>query len=196
MTTTIQTIRDDFSFLDEWEDRYRYVIELGEALPPFPDEERNAANKVPGCVSQVWLTTERGPGAIRSSPSRAIPTPISCAGWSRSCWRCFPDGPASEIQKTDAEATLKAARPGRAPVAAARQRSSLDGQAHQARCRDGAEADRLIRLVRSHDSCVPRNQTAPEGAVDIGSIRQSSDYRALRLRPRPIFLASCERAAA
>ncbi|MGY2994563.1 sulfur transfer protein SufE [Mesorhizobium sp. URHB0026] len=35
MTTTIQTIRDDFSFLDEWEDRYRYVIELGEALPPL-----------------------------------------------------------------------------------------------------------------------------------------------------------------
>ena len=93
MTTTIQTIRDDFSFLDEWEDRYRYVIELGEALPPFPDDERNAANKVPGCVSQVWLTTERDRAAIRSSASRAIRTPISCAGWWRSCWRCFPEGP-------------------------------------------------------------------------------------------------------
>ena len=39
MATTIQTIRDDFSLLDEWEDRYRYVIELGEALPPFPDAD-------------------------------------------------------------------------------------------------------------------------------------------------------------
>ncbi|TIV99353.1 MAG: cysteine desulfuration protein SufE, partial [Mesorhizobium sp.] len=37
MTTPIQTIRDDFSLLDEWEDRYRYVIELGEGLPPFPE---------------------------------------------------------------------------------------------------------------------------------------------------------------
>ena len=36
--TTIDAIRDDFGFLDEWEDRYRYVIDLGEALPPFPDE--------------------------------------------------------------------------------------------------------------------------------------------------------------
>ncbi len=62
MTTTIQTIRDDFSLLDAWEDRYRYVIELGEALPSFPDAERTPANKVPGCVSQVWLTTETGAG--------------------------------------------------------------------------------------------------------------------------------------
>ncbi|TIO39736.1 MAG: cysteine desulfuration protein SufE, partial [Mesorhizobium sp.] len=50
MTTSIETIRDDFSLLDEWEDRYRYVIELGEALPPFPEAERTPANKVPGCV--------------------------------------------------------------------------------------------------------------------------------------------------
>ena len=58
----IDTIRDDFSFLDEWEDRYRYVIELGEALPPFPEEARDDAHKVPGCVSQVWLKTEVGAG--------------------------------------------------------------------------------------------------------------------------------------
>lgn len=63
MTQTIQQIRDDFAFLDEWEDRYRYVIELGEALPPFPDEARIDRYKVPGCVSQVWLTTEVGEGA-------------------------------------------------------------------------------------------------------------------------------------
>lgn len=63
MTQTIQTIRDDFAFLDEWEDRYRYVIELGEALPPFPDEARIDELKVPGCVSQVWLTTDVGEGS-------------------------------------------------------------------------------------------------------------------------------------
>jgi cysteine desulfuration protein SufE len=53
-------IRDDFALLDDWEDRYRYVIDLGEAMPPFPDEARDAAHKVQGCVSQVWLLTERG----------------------------------------------------------------------------------------------------------------------------------------
>jgi cysteine desulfuration protein SufE len=47
----------DFQLLDDWEDRYRYVIELGRKLEPLPDEERSPANKVQGCVSQVWLST-------------------------------------------------------------------------------------------------------------------------------------------
>jgi cysteine desulfuration protein SufE len=56
---TIDDIRADFALLDDWEDRYRYVIELGRALPPFPEELRTAANKVRGCASQVWLSTKR-----------------------------------------------------------------------------------------------------------------------------------------
>jgi cysteine desulfuration protein SufE len=59
MSSNIQAIRDDFAFLDDWEDRYRYIIELGNELPPFPEEARDAAHKVPGCVSQVWLLTHR-----------------------------------------------------------------------------------------------------------------------------------------
>lgn len=53
----------DFEVLDTWEDRYRYVIELGRNLPPFPDAERTEANKVQGCASQVWLVShvEAGP---------------------------------------------------------------------------------------------------------------------------------------
>lgn len=62
MTTSIQTIRDDFEFLDEWDDKYRYVIELGNALPPFPDKSRDDAHKVKGCVSQVWLDTKIADG--------------------------------------------------------------------------------------------------------------------------------------
>ncbi|MFZ1101432.1 MAG: SufE family protein [Hyphomicrobiaceae bacterium] len=54
---TIDTIRADFALLDEWEDRYRYLIELGRGLPPFPEEKRTDANKVRGCVSQVWLAS-------------------------------------------------------------------------------------------------------------------------------------------
>lgn len=52
-------IADNLSYLDDWEDRYKYIIELGQALPPLSDDEKNAANKVNGCVSQVWLVTER-----------------------------------------------------------------------------------------------------------------------------------------
>jgi cysteine desulfuration protein SufE len=51
----------DFDLLEDWEDRYRYVIELGRKLQPLPEAERSAANKVQGCVSQVWLATTVGP---------------------------------------------------------------------------------------------------------------------------------------
>jgi len=54
-----QDIAENLSFLDDWEDRYKYLIELGQALPPLADSEKNAATKVNGCVSQVWLVSER-----------------------------------------------------------------------------------------------------------------------------------------
>jgi cysteine desulfuration protein SufE len=55
---TLENILADFQLLDDWEDRYRYVIELGRALPPLPEAARTEANKVRGCASQVWLATE------------------------------------------------------------------------------------------------------------------------------------------
>ena len=54
---TIDEIRDNFALLEEWDDRYRYVIELGRTLEPMPQEDHSATNKVQGCASQVWLTT-------------------------------------------------------------------------------------------------------------------------------------------
>jgi len=53
----IDQILEDFSYLDDWEDRYRYVIELGRQLPEFDEADRTPGNKVEGCVSQVWLRT-------------------------------------------------------------------------------------------------------------------------------------------
>lgn len=70
MTTTTPTIDDilaDFELLDDWEDRYRYVIELGKELPPLPPEDHTEANKVHGCVSQVWLKVD--PRADEADPS-------------------------------------------------------------------------------------------------------------------------------
>lgn len=52
----------DFELLDDWEDRYRFVIELGRSLPPFPEDARTEDNKVQGCASQVWLTSRREDG--------------------------------------------------------------------------------------------------------------------------------------
>jgi cysteine desulfuration protein SufE len=57
---TIDEIRDNFALLDDWEDRYRYVIELGRTLDPMPETDHSAENKVQGCVSQVWLSRQFG----------------------------------------------------------------------------------------------------------------------------------------
>jgi cysteine desulfuration protein SufE len=53
--STNDDIRENFALLDDWDDRYRYVIELGRMLDPMPENEHSSANKVQGCVSQVWL---------------------------------------------------------------------------------------------------------------------------------------------
>jgi cysteine desulfuration protein SufE len=55
--TSIDAIVDDFSVLDDWDDRYRYVIELGRKLAPLDERDRTDRNKVQGCASQVWLAT-------------------------------------------------------------------------------------------------------------------------------------------
>jgi cysteine desulfuration protein SufE len=57
----IGDIIDNFSVLDDWDDRYRYLIELGRELPPLAEAAHNDANKVQGCASQVWLDTRVRP---------------------------------------------------------------------------------------------------------------------------------------
>ena len=62
---SLESLLDDFALFDDWEERYRYIIELGNGLAPLSDEEHNDANKVPGCVSQVWLVTEHNGDRLR-----------------------------------------------------------------------------------------------------------------------------------
>lgn len=54
-TQDFENIAADFEFLDDWEDRYRYVIELGKEMPALPEAKRSAVSKVEGCASQVWI---------------------------------------------------------------------------------------------------------------------------------------------
>lgn len=69
MTTAEAAIADleaEFDLLGDWEERFRYVIDLGKSLEPLTDDERNDINKVRGCASQVWLVSERTPdGKLR-----------------------------------------------------------------------------------------------------------------------------------
>lgn len=105
-----QTVKDiiaDFDLLDEWEDRYRYVIELGKKLEPLPDAERNAQNKVRGCASQVWLATrvEDEDGKARLF-FRGDSDAMIVRGLVAIVIALFDGRTADEILKTDAEAVF------------------------------------------------------------------------------------------
>ncbi len=64
MAETFDDIAETFSFLDDWEDRYRYVIDLGKAMPDLPQEQQIDATRVLGCASQVWIVPDvAGQGA-------------------------------------------------------------------------------------------------------------------------------------
>ena len=62
---SLETLLADFDLFDDWEDRYKYIIELGNTLEPLSAVEHCDENKVPGCVSQVWLVTEKQDDTLR-----------------------------------------------------------------------------------------------------------------------------------
>lgn len=103
----IERIFEDFEFLDEWEDRYRYVIDLGRDLPPFPESARTPQNKVQGCVSQVWLETTRGDGSDPVMRFAGDSDAHIVRGLVAIMLALFSGRRASEIARIDAEAVLK-----------------------------------------------------------------------------------------
>lgn len=106
--TSIETIRDDFSLLDDWEDRYRYVIELGEQLPPFPESARDDRHRVQGCVSRVWLIADIGEGTDPKIRFQGDSDAHIVRGLVAIVLALYSGKQASEIEKIDAEDTLRA----------------------------------------------------------------------------------------
>lgn len=107
MQETIETLKEDFAVIDEWEDRYRYVIELGRAMPPLAEAERIPANKVQGCASQVWIAAHqekngREPHLSFTGDSDAL----IVKGLIAIIFRLFSGKAASEILAIDAGALL------------------------------------------------------------------------------------------
>lgn len=98
-----QDIADNLSFLDDWEDRYRYLIELGQALPRLEADERVDTNKVNGCISQVWLVSEpvEVDGAV-SLHIRGESDAMIVQGLVAILLALYSDRPAREIAETDA----------------------------------------------------------------------------------------------
>ena len=98
-----QDIADNLSFLDDWEDRYRYIIELGQSLPKLDDAERTEANKVNGCISQVWLVSTPAVGASGAQLTiRGESDAMIVQGLVAILLALYSDRPAGEIAETDA----------------------------------------------------------------------------------------------
>lgn len=104
MDAALAELADEFELLGDWEERYRYVIELGRDLAPLSDAERSEANKVRGCASQVWLVTEPkddGSIAFRGDSDAHI-----VSGLIAILLRLYSGQPAGSIASFDAKAAL------------------------------------------------------------------------------------------
>ncbi len=107
MVETIDDIIENFSLLSDWEDRYRYVIELGHELPPFPESARNDAHKVSGCVSQVWLLSSRDNSKNPTLTFQGDSDAHIVRGLIYILLTFYSGKKASEIRNADAEGLLK-----------------------------------------------------------------------------------------
>jgi len=103
----LEVLIEEFSFLDDWEERYRYVIDLGRALPPLAEAERVEIAKVRGCASQVWLVSatalETGVVEFRGQSDAAI-----VQGLLAILVRMYSGRPPAEILALDAQAAFQA----------------------------------------------------------------------------------------
>jgi cysteine desulfuration protein SufE len=105
----LEEIVENFNFLDEWEDRYRYLIELGKGLEPIDDAAHNDTNKVLGCASQVWLVTE----VEQAKPGEPVLTfrgdsdAIIVRGLVALILAMYSGNPPSKILATDAQVLFK-----------------------------------------------------------------------------------------
>jgi cysteine desulfuration protein SufE len=103
----LEELIEEFSFLDDWEERYRYVIDLGRALPPLAEAERVEIAKVRGCASQVWLVSatasETGVVEFRGQSDAAI-----VQGLLAILVRMYSGRPPAEILALNAQAAFQA----------------------------------------------------------------------------------------
>ncbi|MEM9144704.1 MAG: SufE family protein [Pseudomonadota bacterium] len=98
---------ENFALFDDWEDRYRYVIDLGREMDPLPETERTPAHKVEGCASQVWLVPEiNGEGEAARLLFRGDSDAMIVRGLIAVLHRLFSDRPVSEVAETDAPGQL------------------------------------------------------------------------------------------
>ncbi|MEO1562487.1 MAG: SufE family protein [Pseudomonadota bacterium] len=107
MEESFDELVDTFSFLEDWEERYRHVIELGKAMPPLPDGLKGPETKVDGCASQVWLVPEvSGAGGTAKIDFQGDSDAIIVRGLIAVLKLMFADKTADEIVELDASSAL------------------------------------------------------------------------------------------
>jgi cysteine desulfuration protein SufE len=105
--TSIEEILENLSLLEDWEDRYRYIIELGHTLEKLPQAAYSEANKVRGCASQVWLASTTSPGSGGKGPTLSFQADSDAhivRGLIAILFALYQDRTPAEILKTDAHA--------------------------------------------------------------------------------------------
>lgn len=102
-TERFEDIADTFEFLDDWEDRYRHVIELGKAMPELDEALKVPATKVQGCASQVWLVPQVNDGVFRFDGDSDA---LIVRGLVAILQALYNDLPVAEVLKVDAHAEM------------------------------------------------------------------------------------------
>ena len=102
-SAAFEEIVEDFEFLEDWEDRYRYVIEKGKAMDPLPDALKVPATKVTGCASQVWLHPQIEAGRFRFDGESDA---MIVRGLIAVLRALYNDLPVAEVPKVDAQGEL------------------------------------------------------------------------------------------
>ena len=147
MSASLDEILSNFELLEDWEERYRYLIELGRMMPPLPEEARVDRNKVMGCASQVWLESlvERpyGEAVLRF---RGDSDAHIVRGLIALLITLLSGRPASEIMETNPQETFRALGLRGAPDPAEVERVPLDGRSHEARRPRSPRGSSLIPL--------------------------------------------------
>lgn len=106
-TEAFEEIAETFEFLDDWEDRYRHVIELGKAMDPLEDALKVPATKVDGCASQVWIVPEvEGAGAEATFRFRGDSDAMIVKGLIAILIALYSDQAVGSAAKVDADAEL------------------------------------------------------------------------------------------
>lgn len=103
---SFEDLESDFEFLDDWEDRYKYVIELGKELPAFDDGYKNDVYKVNGCVSQVWIKSSISEDEEKRLQFIGDSDALIVKGLIAIVMSLLSGRPAAEVAKTDARAAL------------------------------------------------------------------------------------------